>query len=125
MSKTVAFAMLAGMIVLSALSVLVFRMQINRMGSPPAELVGKLTFVTQALLTPLALVAMMSFGIAFIFWTLASTKLPLTVAYPLTSLIYPLVLAGSHFLFGEPLGVQRIAGTLIIMAGLVVSNWGS
>lgn len=125
MSKAAAFAMLAGMIVLSAISVLVFRLQINRMGSPPAELVGKLTFVIQALLTPLALAAMTSFGIAFIFWTLASTKLPLTVAYPMTSLIYPLVLIGSHYLFGEPLGVHRILGTLIIMTGLVVSNWGS
>lgn len=125
MTKVSAYAMLAGMIVLSALSVLVFRLQITRMGSPPAELFGKLLFVVQALLTPLAVAAMASFGIAFVFWTLASTKLPLSVAYPLTSLIYPLVLIGSHFLFGEPLGPYRIAGTLIIMIGLAVSNLGA
>lgn len=34
MTKVSAYAMLAGMIVLSALSVLVFRLQITRMGSP-------------------------------------------------------------------------------------------
>lgn len=125
MSKVSAYAMLAGMIILSALSVLVFRLQITRMGSPPAELTGKLLFVVQALLTPLAATAMVSFGIAFVLWTLASTKLPLSVAYPLTSLIYPLVLIGSHFLFGEQLGSYRIVGTLIIMIGLAVSNLGA
>lgn len=69
MTKVSAYAMLAGMIVLSALSVLVFRLQITRMGSP-AELIGKLLFVVQALLTPLAVAtAMASFGVAFVFWT--------------------------------------------------------
>jgi len=122
MSRLTAFLLLGAMILASAASVLAFRMQINRMGALPAELWGKLMFVVQALLSPLAVFAMMCFGISFVCWTLASTKLPLNIAYPLTSLIYPVIVVSAHFLFGEALGWQRIVGIAIIMVGLTVSN---
>lgn len=125
MSKFSAYGMLAAMVVLSAISVLLFRTQINRMPPLPSGLFNRLLFVAQTLMSPLVALAAVSFGIAFICWTLASTRLPLSVAYPITSVIYPLVVVGSAIAFHEPIGWTKIAGLAIIMGGLTLVNLNS
>jgi multidrug transporter EmrE-like cation transporter len=50
----------------------------------------------------------------------AMTKLPLSQAYPFTSVALVLVLAFSTLLFGEKLSFSTILGSTFIVAGLVV-----
>ena len=125
MSKFSAYGMLAAMVVLSAISVLLFRTQIDRMPPLPSGLFNRLWFVAQTLMSPLVALAAISYGIAFICWTLASTRLPLSVAYPITSVIYPLVVVGSAIAFHEPIGWTKIAGLALIMGGLTLVNLNS
>ncbi|GAB1841100.1 hypothetical protein MyNCGM152_18500 [Achromobacter xylosoxidans] len=125
MSKLTAYGMLAAMVILSAVSILMFRTQINRMPPLPSGLVNRLIFVVQTLMTPLAVLSAICFGIAFICWTLASTRLPLSVAYPITSLIYPLVVVGSAIAFHEPISWTKMVGLAFIMGGLTLVNLNS
>ena len=50
------------------------------------------------------------------------TKLPLSEAYPLTSITFLCVVFGGAWLFAEPLSPQRVVGALLVVAGLVVGS---
>lgn len=67
------------------------------------------------------------YGISVLCWIGALGRLPLSVAYPLLSLSYPLVYIGATWLpwFGETLSAQRIAGIVLIMFGISLLVWKS
>lgn len=45
---------------------------------------------------------------------------PLSIAYPFTSLTVVTILLSGVFLFGEPLDLGHVLGSLVIMAGLTI-----
>jgi len=55
-------------------------------------------------------------------WTLALRRLPLTLAYPFTSLVYGVNLASAHFVFGESINLVHVIGMSVIMAGVTLSS---
>ena len=55
---------------------------------------------------------------------LTLSKLDISFAYPFTSLGYVIVLISSYFLFGEPVNMYKIVGTVLVVAGLIVSSLG-
>lgn len=57
-------------------------------------------------------------------WMAAMTKLPISLAYPLTSLGYVLVLGLSCLLLGETFNAFKLVGVILIMAGVFVSSQG-
>jgi multidrug transporter EmrE-like cation transporter len=75
---------------------------------------------------PTLMAGVACFGIALAFYTVALTKFELSVAYPImTSLGLVLVFAFSILGFKESLHLTKIAGTLLIMAGVVLVTRGS
>jgi len=78
---------------------------------------------------PAALLALacgiVCYGFSVLCWIGALGRLPLSLAYPLLSLSYPLVYLGATWLpwFGETLNAQRIAGIALIMLGLALLMW--
>jgi len=79
--------------------------------------------ITRAVM-PLAL-GIACYGSSVLCWISALGRLPLSVAYPLLSLSYPLVYLGATWLpwFGETLNTQRIAGIALIMLGVALLTW--
>lgn len=57
-------------------------------------------------------------------WMAAMTKLPISQAYPLTSLGYILVLSLSCLFLGESFNAFKLVGVILIMAGVAVSSQG-
>jgi multidrug transporter EmrE-like cation transporter len=53
-------------------------------------------------------------------WIAALSKLPLSTAYPITALSFPLIGALSFLILGEAISAPKVAGTLIICLGIVV-----
>lgn len=51
-------------------------------------------------------------------WIAAMTKLPLSIAYPFTSLGYVFVSIFSALLFGESISRKQLAGLALVIAGL-------
>ena len=64
------------------------------------------------------------YAISVLVWLLVLSRVPVGVAYPMLSIGYIVNAAAGAWLFGESLSSIRIAGILIIIAGvyLVASN---
>lgn len=78
--------------------------------------------VARAVFDPYIMVGLMAAFCAAGFWILAlSRNLPLSYAYPFTSLSFVLILIASVSLFAEPLTLQKTLGVLLIMVGIGVS----
>lgn len=64
-----------------------------------------------------------AFGAAFgasLFWMAALSKMPLSKAYPFTALSFPLVALSATWFFREQIDAYKIAGTALIMLGVLV-----
>lgn len=59
-----------------------------------------------------------------LFWMATMSKLDISFAYPVTSLGFVLVLLFSWLLFGEPLNIYKIIGTLCIVLGVSIASRG-
>ncbi|MFY0518404.1 EamA family transporter [Lysinibacillus sp. UGB7] len=62
-------------------------------------------------------------GIQAIFWQKTLNKMELSKAYPYTALIYLFILIYTYFIFKEPISINNIIGTIIIMIGIFVMNF--
>lgn len=60
-----------------------------------------------------------AFG-ASLFWMAAIGRMPLSKAYPFTALSFPLVAIMSAWVFREGIDWPKIAGTALIIAGVIV-----
>lgn len=75
-------------------------------------------------LDPVIIFCIMSTFASGLAWMAAMTKLPISVAYPFTSLGYVLVLVLSWWFLGETLNGYKMAGVVLIMLGIAVSSQG-
>src|SRR5215471_14789947 len=72
-----------------------------------------------SLLQPLA-VALLVYSVAVVNWIFAVQHLPLSIAYPVSSLNYVGILAGSRYFFGEHISVERVIGVTLIFIGVLL-----
>ena len=68
--------------------------------------------------TPWIIVGFACYGIAAILWLDVLSKLDFSLAFPLVSLTYVFSLVIGRFVFDETVGLSRIVGVLLILAGL-------
>ena len=60
------------------------------------------------------------YGISTLLWIYALRTVELSYAYPLISLGYVLVFIASYYFFHEAIGPLRLAGLLLILAGILL-----
>lgn len=82
----------------------------------------KATCVT--LFDPMVLSCFAALGIAAALYLSILPKFPLNLVYPFMSLNLVFVVLGSSLFLGEPLTAYKIAGTAIIVLGVVVAAQG-
>lgn len=99
---------------------LVLKWQMGGAGPLPDGVVGKVGFLLQQFLNPWILSGFVSAFLASLAWMAAMTRFDLGYAYPFMSLAFVIVMLLGVLFFGEPPSVQKAAGTLLVMAGLVV-----
>lgn len=106
-------------IVFTVSSQLIVRWCVGGAGSlaPGADRIG---FVLGLLLTPWIWVAFACTFLAGVAWMLTLSRLDLTYAFPFTGVTFLIILFAGAFVFGEHLSLGRIAGTLLVVAGLIV-----
>ena len=76
--------------------------------------------LTGVLGTPAVLAGFALYGLSALLWLLVLSKLDVSVAYPFVALGFVVTLLCGALLFGEPVSGLRIAGTLLICAGVVL-----
>ena len=57
-----------------------------------------------------------------VFWMYVLRHMPLSVAYPTTSLVYGLNLFWAAYLFGEKIAPLHVIGFLLIMTGIILTK---
>ena len=73
---------------------------------------------------PLVLAGLVLYGLAMIFWMTTVSRQDVSFLYPLTSVNYALVVAGSALFFGEVISLSRALGVVLVMAGVALVNLG-
>ena len=107
-------------VVLTVYGQLVLKWQMSLAGPAPEPAVSKLLFLARLLLLPWVLSAFAAAFLASFAWMGAMTRLPLSYAYPFTSLSFVLVMAFSALVLGESISVGKVLGTLLVISGLIV-----
>ncbi len=114
------YALLAATILLSVLGQVIFKWQIDLVSGFPDGLRERTLMLVLLVLKPWMVVAYTSAFLASLTWLGTLRYFELSYAYPFMSLTLIGVLIAGYFLFGEIMGVTRIAGTVMVMAGLVI-----
>lgn len=70
------------------------------------------------------LLGFVAFASSSLFWLTALSRVPLSVAYPVVSLSYVLILGFSFLLLGERPSVATWAGALLVMGGVALIGIG-
>lgn len=72
---------------------------------------------------PSILLGFFLFGVGAVLWLFALARTDLSYAVPLASVTYILVLIAGVMLFREPFTAVKLAGTLLVAAGVVLVSW--
>lgn len=92
-----------------------------KMGALRLAGVGEVGLLLWRILTsPHILAGFALYGVASVLWIVVLSRAPLSLAYPLLSLGYVLVLLASAYVFGETIPATRVAGIAAIILGLVL-----
>ena len=81
---------------------------------------ARTTDVVAQFLNPWTLLGLVCYGLAAVFYIAAIKKVPVSVAYPTVSLGYAIVALTAHFVWGEPFGLQHVAGLALITGGIAL-----
>jgi multidrug transporter EmrE-like cation transporter len=111
-------------VLLTVYGQLIIKWQVSGAGEFPAEAAGKAWFIAGLLLNPWIISALAAALLASLTWMAAMTRLDLSHAYPFTSLSFVLVVLLSGWLFHEPVTWLKIAGLVLISAGIIVGSQG-
>ncbi len=99
---------------------MVLKWQMSGVGSLPADPAAKVVFLLKMVLNPWILSGFIAAFLASLSWMAAMTHLQMSYAYPFMSLAFVLVMVFGAVFFGEAIGISKLVGTLLVMAGLVV-----
>lgn len=69
----------------------------------------------------IASIALAIYGIASVLWMLLLQHAPISRVYPFMGLAFVIVPVAAYFMFGEPLGVRYMLGSLLIAFGVVIA----
>lgn len=81
---------------------------------------GRLSTVVTVLLNPWVVIGLFLYGGAALVWLLVLSRVEVSLAYPFVGLGFVVTMLLAWALLGESFSVTRIAGTLLIAAGVVV-----
>lgn len=70
------------------------------------------------------LLGFLAFGTSSLFWLTALSRVPLSVAYPIVSLSYVIILGSSVLLLGERPSAVTWGGALLVMCGVALIGIG-
>ncbi len=104
-------------VVFAAIGQVSWKLGMNQAGQISAM---NLAYISSVLLNPYVLLGFMMYGLSTVFWLIALSKKDLSFVYPFISLTYILVLALSSIVLKESIGINKIAGTLAIIVGLII-----
>ncbi|MBB6446025.1 EamA family transporter [Bacillus benzoevorans] len=74
--------------------------------------------IVKLVFSPPILGGLVLYAFATVLWLYILSRVSLSLAYPLQSLAYIITVFASYFIFKEPITAYKIAGCLLILAGI-------
>lgn len=78
--------------------------------------------LVQSVFSPMVLLALVLYGAAFLLWIFIVSRVPLSFAYPIQAMAFPLVVLFSSLFLNETVPVHRWVGVAVIMIGVLISS---
>jgi multidrug transporter EmrE-like cation transporter len=69
---------------------------------------------------PFVSLGLLCYALSAVLWIAVVSKIDLSLAYPMVSVAYVAVFVASWLLFGEKISALRVAGLVLIVAGVLV-----
>ena len=107
-------------IVFTVYSQLVMRWQVVNQGALPSDIFGKLSFIGYLFLNPWVLSSIRATLLAGISWMLAMSRFEISYVYPWIGLNFVLIMLSGVFLFGESISLDKVVGTFLVIAGILM-----
>ncbi|MSQ15068.1 MAG: multidrug resistance protein [Dehalococcoidia bacterium] len=118
MLRPLAFLLVA--VTFSAVGELLLKHGMNKVGVLSLQPEQILPSLLKVFTTPPIVLGFSSIFLGSIFWLAVISRVPLSYAYPMLSTSYVIVVVASWLLLGEQLTQMRIAGVLVICAGVAI-----
>ncbi|HTH78282.1 MAG TPA: hypothetical protein VL593_04825 [Ramlibacter sp.] len=93
--------------------------------SPAGVQAGWQSTLASALTSPLVLAGLALYAFGALVWLLVLARAELSFAYPFVGLGFVMTLALGKFALGEDVSLARVAGTLLVVAGVVLIARGN
>lgn len=90
-------------------------------GSSGKSITGIIDII-KLLFSPVVLLALCLYGGTTILWLYILSKTPMSFAYPIQALAFPIVLIASMFIFHEQIPPMRWIGVFVIIFGVFVAT---
>lgn len=90
----------------------------------PEDGYGKFILLLHVIFDPFIFMGLALTFLSGLFWMATMVKLDISVAYPISSLGYVLVLFFSWLILGESLTFYKILGSFLIIIGIIVTSQG-
>jgi uncharacterized membrane protein len=101
-------------------SQLVMRSEVVKAGALPSDVLGKMSFLGHLFLNPWVLSSILATPLAGISWMLAMSRFGISYIYPWVGLNFVLMMLFGMLLFGESISMDKVVGTLLEVAGILV-----
>ena len=111
-------------VLLTVYGQIVIKWQVLEAGAFPEEPAQKVWFLAHLLLNPWIISGLAAALLASVTWMAAMTRLPLSHAYPFTSLAFVLVIFLSALFFHEAITPLKVAGAALVILGIIVGSQG-
>jgi drug/metabolite transporter (DMT)-like permease len=123
--KTATLALILGSVALSALAQVSFKTGVSSGPLQAAFNEGDWRGTAWAmLLSPNILAGLCLYGLGTILWLGVLARVELSQAYPFVGLGFVLTAVLGYFLFGEAITMLRVAGTVLVVAGIYLVACG-
>jgi uncharacterized membrane protein len=109
-------------IVLTVYGQVTMKWQMDKAGDLPASAGAKLEFLLRLFAHPWVISAWLAAAIAALAWMAALTHFDLNRVYPFMALSFVFVLLLSAMVLGESVTLPKVAGIVLIFAGLAIGS---
>ena len=116
--KSADLALVLTGVMLNAAAQLLLKAGSRAIAGVPLSFANGWTLAERIALNPPILAGLACYVISVVFWILALSRVDVSIAYPMLSVGYIVTALAGWLLFSEALGAARVAGILIIIAGV-------
>jgi multidrug transporter EmrE-like cation transporter len=116
--KSADLALVLTGVMLNAAAQLLLKAGSRVIADVPFSFANGWTLAARIALNPPILGGLALYVVSVVFWILALSRVDVSIAYPMLSVGYIVTALAGWLLFSEALGAARVAGILIIIAGV-------